>query len=246
MMVTMDKSRTYEDIFNHRGNLYDRAMRGSPKARQREFEYLFATAPLSGRETILDIPAGGGYLQAFVPDGVTVKGLEISDGFHGEPSVVPMFGDWKVGKFSRGVCLAASHHIEDKPRFLKKLAEHIEPNGYIHLADVVSGSKESVFLDGFIGQFNETGHQGMYLADNSNEIADQSGLQLTRDEVRDTSWRFQSLTEALGFATLLFGVTGCPQDRLMQMMTAVLGMHPQGDLWIVPWHLRYLDFKVTG
>lgn len=242
----IDKSRTYEDIFNHRGSLYDRAMQGSPKARQREFEYLFSARPLRAGETILDIPAGGGYLQAFVPAGVAVKGLEISDGFHGEPSVVSAFGDWNVGKFSRGVCLAASHHMEDKPRFLKKLSEHVESGGLIHLADVVSGSKESVFLDGFIGQFNQTGHQGMYLMDNANEIADQAGLELVRDEIMDVSWRFDSLPETLAFATLLFGVTGCPQDRLMQMMTTLLGMHPKDHLWIVPWHLRYLDFKVSG
>jgi len=242
----IEKSRTYEDIFNHRGSLYDRAMQGSPKARQLEFEYLFSAHPLKSGDTVLDIPAGGGYLQAFCPEGVTVKGLEISDGFHGEPSVVSAFGDWKVGKFSRGVCLAASHHMEDKPKFLKKLSEHVAPGGLIHLADVVSGSKESVFLDGFIGQFNQTGHQGMFLMDNAEEIAEQAGLTLVRNEVMDASWRFDSLPETLGFATLLFGVTGCPQDRLMQMMTTLLGMHPQGDKWIVPWHLRYLDFKVSG
>jgi cyclopropane fatty-acyl-phospholipid synthase-like methyltransferase len=241
----MDKSRSYEAIFNHRGSLYDRAMQGSPNARAREFEYLFTANRLSPNETVLDIPAGGGYLQAFVPDGVLVTGLEISEGFQGEPLVVSTFGDWQVGKFSRGVCLAASHHMEDKPRFLKKLSEHIESNGIIHLADVVSGSKESVFLDGFIGQFNETGHQGMYLHNNSNELAEQAGLQLMRDEIKDVAWRFHSLDEALRFATFLFGVTGCPQDYLMHMMTSLLGMHPQGEMWIVPWHLRYLDFKVA-
>lgn len=241
----MDKLNNYEEIFNHRGKLYDQAMQASPKARASEFEFLFSAQPLSAGETILDIPAGGGYLQAFVPEGVSVKGLEISEGFQGEPEVVSTFGDWNVGMFSRGVCLAASHHMQDKPRFLKKLSEHIQPGGTIHLADVVSGSKESVFLDGFIGQFNETGHQGMYLYNNSNEIAEQAGLQLVRDEIRDVAWQFNSLTEALHFATLLFGVTGCPQDRLMQMMTTLLGMHPQGDTWIVPWNLRYLDFKVA-
>lgn len=240
----IDKPHTYEDIFNHRGSLYDRAMQGSPKARRREFEYLFTANPLHDGDTILDIPAGGGYLQAFVPEGVKVKSLEISEGFHGEPSVVSAFGDWNVGKFSRGVCLAASHHMENKPRFLKKLAEHVEPGGLIHLADIPSGSKESVFLDGFIGQFNETGHQGMYLLDDAKKMADEAGLVLVRDQLLDASWRFDSLSETLGFATLLFGVTGCPQDRLMQMMTTLLGMHPQGDLWIVPWHLRYLDFRI--
>lgn len=241
----MDKSRSYEQIFNHRGSLYDRAMQACPKARAGEFENLFAMHPLGPNETVLDIPAGGGYLQAFVPESVVVTGLEISEGFQGEPLVVSAFGDWNVGKFSRGVCLAASHHIEDKPRFLKKLAEHIQPKGLIHLADVVSGSKESVFLDGFIGQFNETGHQGMYLQDNSYQLAEQANLQLLRDEIKDVTWRFHSLDEALGFATLLFGVTGCPQDRLMHMMTSLLGMHPHGEMWIVPWNLRYLDFKVA-
>ena len=240
----MNRSRNYEDIFRHRGSLYHRAMQSSPNARQLEFKHLFAAAPLVIGDTVLDIPAGGGYLQSFVPVGVKVTGLEISEGFHGEPSIVPAFGDWKVGRFSRGVCLAASHHMDDKPRFLRKLAEHIEAGGFIHLADVVSGSGESVFLDGFIGQFNQTGHQGMYLLNNAEIIAQEAGLRLVRDEVLDASWRFESLVEALQFATLLFGVTDCPQDRLMQMMTTLLGMHPQGDEWIIPWHLRYLDFSV--
>lgn len=237
-------ARTYEEIFTHRGALYDRAMRGSPEARQREFEFLFRSAPVFAGDTVVDIPAGGGYLQKFVPSGVTVSGLEISAGFQGEPLVVPAFGDWNVGKFSRGVCLAAAHHIEDKPRFVRKLAEHVMPGGYVHLADVVAGSRESVFLDGFIGQYNETGHQGLYLQEDADTLARSAGLQLVRDEVLDTSWRFGSLGEAVAFATLLFGVKRCPQDSLMQMMTTLLGMRPQGGGWVVPWHLRYLDLKV--
>jgi hypothetical protein len=99
--------------------------------------------------------------------------------------------------------------MEDKPRFLKKMSEHVEPGGLIHLADVTSGAMESVFLDGFIGQLKETGHQGMYLMDDAEKIADEAGLVLDRDQFLDASWRFDSLPETLGFDTLLFDVTGC-------------------------------------
>ena len=43
----------YKEIFRHRGESYDLAMKKYPNARKKEFEQLFYKIPLKKNETIL-------------------------------------------------------------------------------------------------------------------------------------------------------------------------------------------------
>ena len=52
----------YAGIFEQRGSHYHAAMRAYPAARTAEFDQVFAARALAADETLLDVPAGGGYL----------------------------------------------------------------------------------------------------------------------------------------------------------------------------------------
>lgn len=230
----------YEEIFHHRGHLYDRAMREFPQVRHHELGSLFAAHPLRGHETLLDIPAGGGYLSRVVPKTVTITGLEISDGFKGDPRVVPTFGPWPVGRFDRCVCLAASHHISDKLNFLRQLRRHLLDDGVIHLGDIDIQSPQTRFLDGFIGRYNGTGHEGWYLDEHLSEMVAAAELRILRDEIIDVAWTFDSVSAGLQFISLLFGISNYPQEQLLEQLN-LLGWRAEGERQVLPWQLRYID-----
>lgn len=232
----------YAEIFRHRGHLYDRAMQEFPQVRRNELAYVFKTHPLAGHESVLDVPAGGGYLRWVLPETVALTELEISDGFNGDPRVVPTFGPWNVGRFDRCVCLAASHHITDKTRFLRLLGEHMKDDGILHLGDVDATLPQTRFLDGFIGRYNGTGHDGMYLDDTLPQLAREAGLRVVRDEILDTEWRFADEASGLKFVGLLFGIANYPEDELVEELQR-LGWRQDGPGWVLPWKLRYVDLR---
>ena len=232
----------YAEIFRHRGHLYDQAMREFPGVRRDELAFVFRAHPLLGHESVLDIPAGGGYLSRVIPDTVQVTELEISDGFNGDPRVVPTFGPWHVDRFDRCVCLAASHHISDKSRFLQQLRQHVRDDGIVHLADVDASLPQTRFLDGFIGRYNGTGHDGMYPDGSLQGLVTAAGLRIVRDEILDTAWTFDSEPEGLRFVSLLFGIRDYPPGELQAELLR-LGWRAEGERRILPWRLRYVDMR---
>lgn len=233
----------YGEIFEARGAPYHRAMTRHPQARRREFEQLFARRPLGGGETILDLPAGGGYLQAMVPGGCMVEGYELTAGFSGQATVLDPAEPWALGRFSRVVCLAALHHIEDKAGFLGKLVSHTAPGGVLHAADVAWDSPIAAFLDGFVGRFNGTGHEGAYLDRATFERVE--GAQVVAYEERDCPWAFGSEAAMLDFCTDLFGLQDCPADALAAALERHVGITDGADGPVLNWRLTYVDLAPT-
>ncbi|NJK62121.1 MAG: hypothetical protein HC921_05015 [Synechococcaceae cyanobacterium SM2_3_1] len=81
----------YRDTFNHRGASYHRAMQKYPAARDREFQLLFADLDLSQVHTVIDIPAGGGYLRRYLPKEIELVEYDPSgDFFHASPQFSPL------------------------------------------------------------------------------------------------------------------------------------------------------------
>ena len=232
---------TYSEIFEERGSLYHRAMLEHPEARSAEFSGLFATRPLERGERVLDVPAGGGYLAQHVPAGVVVDGYELTEGFGAGIALFDPSTNG-VGEFDRAVCLAALHHIDDRRAFLKALASHVKPGGLLHVADVMHGSPLAEFLDGFVGRYNATGHQGMYI-DARDSTWPEVGTVL-RAEERDCPWRFPDMASLLGFASGLFGLVDCPPDELRDAMDRHVGITREAGAVLLQWRLLYVDIRL--
>ncbi|KRB44434.1 bifunctional 2-polyprenyl-6-hydroxyphenol methylase/3-demethylubiquinol 3-O-methyltransferase UbiG [Phenylobacterium sp. Root700] len=233
----------YGDIFETRGRPYHRAMTRQPQARRREFEQLFARRPLGAGETILDLPAGGGYLQTMVPDGCLVEGYELSAGFGGRETVLDPAEPWPLDRFDRVVCLAALHHIEDKAGFLGKLISHTAPGGVLHAADVAQDAPIAAFLDDFVGRFNVTGHEGAYLDRRTFEQVE--GAQIAAYEERDCPWAFETEAAMLEFCADLFGLTACPPDELLAALKRYVGIADGAGGPVLNWRLTYVDLIPT-
>ena len=140
-----------------------------PAARDMEFSSLFAKVPLKLHECLVDVPSGGGYLEAFLNrkmPGSTpfVHSFELASGFGAKSTVVSLDSPWPMKEQSadRVVCLAAAHHIQDLSPLYSNVELALKPGGVFHLADVAPGGGVQAFLETFVDRHTPGGHTGFY------------------------------------------------------------------------------------
>ncbi|WP_133478190.1 class I SAM-dependent methyltransferase [Cognatilysobacter segetis] len=235
----------YAAIFAIRGERYHRAMTRSPGARAAEFARLFDRHPVEAGQHVLDLPAGGGYLGSYLPRGARLTARELTPGFHGNVEVVPLTGTdlTGLGPFDHAVCLAALHHVEDPAAVLARMAGRLAPGGVLHFADVAQGSGISRFLDGFVGRYNETGHDGRYLDADALPLSPDLGGAVTRVEDAACPWHFADEAEMLAFCSDLFGLSDCPRQALLDALARDVGIDATGDGICLRWRLTYVDVQ---
>lgn len=228
----------YREVFDQRGAAYHRAMQRYPFARAAEFARLFDRQAVEPGETILDIPAGGGYLQRHLPD-ARLTSLELTEGFGAGVPVVSAASDWPVGRFDQVICLAALHHIQERDAFIERLLTHA--TGFVHLADVGCSSPIGRFLDGFVGAYNGTGHNGLYLPDRARDFGFADRI-LHYGEL-DCPWRFDDEASMLDFCGGLFGLIDCPAEDLWSALNDYVGVRRDADGITLLWRLTYVDLR---
>jgi SAM-dependent methyltransferase len=235
----------YSQIFEARGHKYHGAMAAQPEARRAEFERLFDVAPVEPGQTLLDLPAGGGYLSGYVPAGVSISARELTGGFGAGVPVLDAGQPWSLPRFDHVVCMAALHHIPDQSGFVAKLAGHTEPGGVLHVADVGAHSPLGTFLDSFVGKYNLTGHEGNYL-DEDGSLLNGLGTVLRAKE-QACPWVFPDRSALLKFCNDLFGLTDCPRTALSDALDRFVGIEENPDGTVrLNWRLVYIDIRVGG
>lgn len=229
----------YVDIFKQRGHPYHAAMQAFPDARNAEFDTLFAAHPLQGTPRILDIPAGGGYLARHLGARAQVTSLEITPGFSADTELVDPDDLGAFSGFDRAVCLAALHHFEDPIGFLARLRDTLKPGGILHVADVCAASPLCEYLDGFVGRYNITGHDGRYLGGDRARYAS-LGLVERCEEVL-CRWQFKDEADMLTFAGALFGLVDHPLEALREALQHYVGFRATASGVELDWRLLYID-----
>ena len=230
----------YVEIFSQRGHPYHAAMQAFPDARHAEFKQLFAACPLDGdAPRILDIPAGGGYLARHLGGRAQVTSLEITPGFCPD---TPLVDPDDLGAFSgydRAVCLAALHHFEDPIGFLGSLRRTLKPGGILHVADVRAGSPLCEYLDGFVGRYNITGHNGHYLDPDRASYASLGHVERCKEV--PCRWQFSNEADMLTFAGGLFGLVDYPVTALREALQRHVGFRTTKVGVELDWRLLYID-----
>jgi SAM-dependent methyltransferase len=184
----MDLTTSYQEHFDQRGCPYDLAMQRYPGAQQQEFAQAIAAAKIQPGMLVADVPAGGGYMQNFLPAGCGWLGHEPCESFinHGAVAtekfpLLPL--PWREATVDAAISLAGIHHIDDKHPLFAELHRVVKPGGRLVVSDVATGSSVARFLDGYVGTHNSTGHKGMYLDDH------------TLIELSTEGWTIQSYCE---------------------------------------------------
>lgn len=234
----------YDELFELRGSSYDRAMRRYPDARRAEFAQVIAASGASAVSVVGDVPAGGGYLAAFLPPGCQYQGHEPCQAFvqhHGATSaqtpLLPL--PWQSNTLDAVISLAGIHHVEDKASLFRDMHRVTRPGGRLVISDVAEGSAVARFLDDFVGRYNSTGHDGAYLNTETGRQLEQTGWRILRDEIVNIPWHFASEAALAEFCTLLFDIRRAGPDLVLDQVRQRLGIRSLAGTGVdMSWSLR--------
>lgn len=238
--------QNYESIFTERGRRYDHAMQRFPHARDEEFLQLVSRAALRGAELVADVPAGGGYLQRFLPATCTWLGHEPCASFtsHGEASalseeLLPL--PWEDQTIDAVLSLAGVHHIDDKTPLFREAYRITRKGGHFVLSDVEVDSAVAEFLDGYVGRFNSTGHSGIYLGKHTRDELLKAEWVVHSSEIVEFHWRFENVEDLEAFCNELFDIQNVEVGQTAEAVSEILGISTFGPQGIgMNWSLRTL------
>lgn len=232
----------YEQLFDQRGHVYDAAMQAVPGARAQEFAEAVSRAGLQAGMRVADVPAGGGYLEAYLPADCEWLGHEPCATFlpgQGRVATPLLPLPWADSSVDVAISVAGVHHLQDKRSFYRELWRVVRPGGRLVLADAWHGSPVASFLDGFVCAHNSTGHQGVYLDDSTSSELSAAGWQLLAVERPALLWRFSSEAEMAEFCSVLFDLREVSSEQVLAAIQADLGIECLPDGVGLRWELAY-------
>jgi len=242
--------QSYEHIFSQRADAYQKAMELYPAARDREFRLMVQAADIKAGDTVCDAPSGGGYLRAYLPEGLhRYLAVETAPDFTGH---CPMGEDDRIVQSpldniaidnnSVDVCinLAGCHHLQDKSMFFHEAARVLKPGGRFVLADVETGTATDRFLNQFVDTHSSMGHKGEFLdAQTANDIT-ACGFKIVSDRLIEFPWSFEN-HEAMGvYCKLLFGIDLAAPEAVIQGIKDTVGLIAGPAKVNMAWSLRYI------
>lgn len=228
--------KSYTDLFSQRGSTYDQAMQRWPDARRQEFEQAVRAGQITNGMVVADVPAGGGYLQRYVPAGCAWLGHEPCATFsdhhasaHGVPArdLLPL--PWSDQSIDVAISLAGVHHLADKRPLFSEMFRVTRPGGRFVLSDVAADSDVALFLDGFVGANNSTGHEGVFLDHDTLEDLKQTGWTILSAQLIPFHWVFAQRTDMAEFSRGLFDICKASTREVEKALEASLGVDGLAD-----------------
>lgn len=242
--------QSYEQIFSQRADAYQKAMELYPTARDREFRLAVESARVEVGDVVCDAPSGGGYLRAYLPEGVQCYlAVETAPDFTGhcelgenDRIVRSPLTCLDLDDNSVDVCinLAGSHHLEDKTAFFREAARVLKAGGRLVLADVQAGSATDTFLNRFVHENNSMGHEGLFLDTGTARDLASCGFNIESDRLVTLPWSFEDRGHMAVFCKLLFGMDLASADSVARGIEDILGCIPGPGKVNLAWPLRYI------
>lgn len=236
----------YEAIFARRADSYQRAMADFPHARDAEFALVVDVLD-PGPATVFDMPAGAGYLRAYLPADKRYVAVEPVGYFFDRCPTDPGAGriqspveavDAPDGSADAIVSLAGLHHAPDLLAIFRECHRLLRPGGMLVVADVAEGSPPDHFLNVYVHENNPTGHEGRFLDAATAPLLHEAGFRIIADALVPVPWRFAAAGDAGSYCTSLFGIEGRAPDEVAGAMTKIVGTVADAEGFRVDWSLR--------
>jgi SAM-dependent methyltransferase len=237
---------SYEQIFARRADRYEQAMAMCPRARDAEFAAVIA--PIEpGPRTVFDMPAGAGYLEAYLPADNAYVAVEpagyffdrcpdagrsrrIRSGIDRVPS--------SDGKADAIVSLAGLHHAPDLSAIFAGFQRLLRPGGKLVIADVGAATAPARFLNGYAHANSAMGHEGRFLDAAVATLLERAGFALIDDGVIAVPWRFAHADQAGAYGADLFGIDGRSSAEVSAALAEIVGVRAEPGAFTVDWCLR--------
>jgi ubiquinone/menaquinone biosynthesis C-methylase UbiE len=242
----------YVTTFEARGHEYNAGMSLCPLARDAEREAVLRRLDCRPGQTIMDAPAGGGY----VADGVATKLRGAVELVCVEPSqkfAAPIAGRYKtlISPLDRVplsrhsvdgiVSLAGLHHVSDRRSVYREWARLLKPGGRLAVGDVASDTGTAEFLNVFVDRHTPGGHAGIFIeaAEFSMEIG-AAGFDVIEESVQKVPWRFPDMHGLGRFCKRLFGIQTADAAETARALRRFVGTTTEPDGAIaLQWELRF-------
>lgn len=230
--------KNYNELFSERGRSYDRAMYYYPYARCQEFLQALNHLQIYDGMRVADIPAGGEYLRKFISAKIEYFPHEPCDGFQASTSsrgihqqmtqeLLPL--PWGNSFLDLTISIAGIHHIENKLELFQEIYRVTKSKGQMLISDVEKNSKVAFFLDNYVGQFNSTGHDGIYLDSTTALQMSSAGWCIETTKTYDFYWVFRTRYEMGDFCHQLFDIQHANINDTVRAIEEMLGVEDLAD-----------------
>jgi SAM-dependent methyltransferase len=236
---------SYETIFRARADRYQAAMASFPAARDAEFAIM--VAPLGAHATVIDMPAGGGYMRRYLPAHAHYIAVEPAPQFF---ETCPE--DAQARRVQSAIeavplpdacadallCLAGLHHAPDLAVIFAEMRRLLRPADLLVLADVEAGSAPDFFLNDYVHHHSIMGHQGVFLGGSTAPQLVAAGFDILADAQMMIPWGFQNREAAGHFCRDMFGIEGQSAEQVADALENIVGLGV-GPLGVeINWSLR--------
>ena len=241
----------YEQIFQLRGHLYNKATDMYPRARDAERSALLDLLQAETGQVVLDVPAGGGFvaegLRASVGDGLKIICVEPSVQFAAviDPGLEVRHDSLDRLKLADhsidGIAsLAGLHHFPDKMPVFREWARVLRSDGRCAVADVECDTGVACFLNGFVDANTPGGHDGLFFQ--PGELTTglrEAGFKSVHEESKTVPWCFPDEPAMVRFCHSLFGLTRTTEEEVHRALRESFSIVHAGNCVQMHWELRY-------
>jgi len=241
--------REYTEIFDTRGREYHEAMLRFPHAREEEFRTILKHASLQDGHIVCDYPSGGGYLEDFITQDINLHLLETSHVFlqcaaeHSRAKRL-LVNEGKIPMASesadRFISLAGLHHLADKRPFFREVYRCLKQNGTFTIADAMEGSDVAEFLNGFVHEHSEGGHEGIFLNAAIRTELEECGFRVTFLQPAAYPWKFASMEDMTQYCRLMFGIGRATPSEIEHALRTILGVSEHNGEYHMRWELLFI------
>ena len=243
--------KSYETIFDTRGDSYNQATAMCPNARYTERQLLLDKLNLKTGLSLCDIPAGGGY----VVDGIAAKlrktmdiiciepSFNFAQGLHKHhPCIVSKFNfiPFSNNSFDRVSSLAGIHHLDNKQLFFNDVSRILKSNGLFVVADVQIDTPPAFFLNDAVDRLTETGHDGVFLEPGElTKRLKEAGFKNITEESINFTWNFPNEKTLVQFCHQLFCLSKATYNEVKNEIDNALQVIINNEGAKLAWSLIY-------